>query len=316
MTVDQSRGFDRGVPSDTDVRGLTAIVLVVLAQLMLPVVSTHADSSTGWSPGPGATLDNTYTGSIDAPTLNAVVPTGSFSVSGWFVDTTAQGWPGADDIQIWLGTMDGGGQFLSETNLGLTRPDVVAALSNPNADVSGFYGMLPPNSLPIGPQTLSVYAHTPDKGWWFRQVQVTASTNPPPVATATPIVSGGAPPIVAFETPKVSEVVLTNANALITGYALDKNAGAYNGVAGIDRVQVYIGGDRDSGGLYLGDALLGNFSVTAFGLYGAQFGSSGWRLSFQPTHFQANGYVLFAYARSALTGKEAVATRYIAIHEP
>ena len=295
---------------------LAAVVSLLAAALL--VVPGNAQSA-GWAAGPDASGDNTYMGFIDQPSGNATVPTGSFTVSGWFVDTTAQGWAGADDVQVWLGTMDGGGHLLFKPNFAQTRPDVAAALGNPFAVSSGFIGSMPPGTLGVGQQTLSVYAHTPAKGWWFKQVSVNvvagAPANPAP-APPGPSVSGGAPPIVVIIRPKDSETVLTKDDFEIQGYALDRNAGKTQGVAGsgIDRVSLYLG-DRDNGGQSLGDADLGFNDTTAEGLYGSQFASAGWRLVFHPTQFHANTYVMYAYAHSVVTGKEDVATRYFAIRE-
>jgi hypothetical protein len=36
---------------------------------------------------------------------------------------------------------------------------------------------------------------------------------------------------------------------------------------------------------------------------------------FHPTQFHANTYLIFAYARSAVSGKEDVTQRFFAIHE-
>ena len=122
-------------------------------------------------------------------------------------------------------------------------------------------------------------------------------------------------PIVAIEKPKDGEAVLTKDDYDITGYALDKNATGSQGVAGsgVDRVQVYLGPRED--GVYLGDAELGFSNATAVALYGGQFASSGWRLTFHPTNFHSNTYLIYAYARSALSGKEDSAVRYFAIRE-
>lgn len=302
------------------VASVVLTALLVLGATALPWSAAQADPLTTWTPGAGASGDNTYDGFIDVPTLNATVPTGNFNVSGWFVDTTAQGWAGADDVQVWLGTMDGGGHLLSKANFAQLRPDVAAALGNPYQASSGFFSVMPPGSLPLGPQTLSVYAHTPDKGWWFKQVNVNVSANAPSAPTPAapgPSTSGGALPIVAIEKPKDSETVLTKADYEIQGYALDKNAAPYQGVAstGIDRVQVYLGAERDNGGTYLGDADLGFSNSTVEGQYGSQFASAGWRLVFHPTQFHSNTYLMFAYARSVVTGKEDVAVRYFAIRE-
>jgi hypothetical protein len=293
--------------------GLAALV----GALVVPGAA-WADAFSTWTPGPGAVLDNTYDGFIDAPAANATVPNGGFTVAGWFVDKTAQGWAGADDIQIWQGTMDGGGKLLTRAIFAQNRPDVAAATGNPFWAASGFGGVVPPGSLSAGGQALSVYAHTPSKGWWYKQVQVTVSTAAAtsPSAAPAPTVSGGALPIVGIEKPKDSEVVLTKDTYEIIGFALDKNAAPNQGVAGsgIDRVQVYIGAERENNGTFLGDADLG-FSDPVAQTYGPQFVSAGWRLVFKPTSFHANTYLMFAYARSVVTGKEEVATRFFAIRE-
>jgi hypothetical protein len=96
-----------------------------------------------------------------------------------------------------------------------------------------------------------------------------------------------------------------------------RSAASIQGVAGsgVDRVQVYLGAERDNGGRFLGEANLGFSDSIPDGLYGAQFTSAGWRLVFKPTQFRANTYLLFAYARSAVSGREDVAVRFFAIKE-
>ncbi|MGI9148855.1 MAG: hypothetical protein ACR2IK_20285 [Chloroflexota bacterium] len=277
-----------------------------------------ADGGSTWTGGPGAAGDSTYTGFIDAPIANATVSSGGFVVAGWFVDKSAQGWAGADDVQVFQGPMDGGGKLLAKATIAQNRPDVAAALGNPFWAASGFSAIVPAASVSSGQQTLSVYAHTPGKGWWYEQVQVNsaagAATAP---AASAPVVQGAALPIVGFEKPKDGEVVPTKNDYEIIGYALDTNAAPNQGVAGsgIDRVQVYIGNERDNGGIFLGEADLGFSDSTPVQQYGAQFASAGWRLTFKPTSFHANTYVLFAYARSAVSGKEDSAQRFFAIHE-
>ena len=61
--------------------------------LVLTMVAPASAQAPGWQPGPGAILENTYAGFVDQPTNGATVPSsGGFSVFGWFVDQTAQGW--------------------------------------------------------------------------------------------------------------------------------------------------------------------------------------------------------------------------------
>ena len=105
-----------------------AACLALIASMAAPA----AAQSSGWQGGPGAILDNTYVGFIDQPSSGAVVPgSGSFVVGGWFVDTTAQGWAGADQMQVWLGAMGGGGKMLANGIVGQYRPDVGTFLGNP-----------------------------------------------------------------------------------------------------------------------------------------------------------------------------------------
>jgi hypothetical protein len=294
--------------------GLTAL----LGALLGPA-SAAADPLASWTAGPGAALDNTYDGYIDVPQMNATVPTGSFTVAGWFVDKQAEGWAGADDVQIWQGTMDGGGKMLTRAMFAQSRPDVASVTGVPYWAASGFGGVVPANSLSAGNQTLSVYAHTPGKGWWYKQVNVNVSGSAPattaPAASAP--VSGGAAPVLVIEKPTSGENVITKNAYTLMGYALDKNASANQGSqgTGIDRVSVYVDKERENGGTYLGDADLGYSSQAASTGYGPQFASAGWRLTFQPTKLHAGSRILFVYAHSVVTDKEDLETRTMNIVE-
>jgi hypothetical protein len=291
-----------------------------------------AAQSSGWQPGPGAVLDNTYDGFIDVPQGGATVSTGGFGVSGWFVDKTAQGWAGADDVQVWLGTQDGGGRMLAKAIFAQSRPDVANALGNPFWAASGFSAFIPSGAVPAGSQTLTVYAHTPGKGSWFKQVTVNASDSAPaaaaPSTPSTPSapgaapapVSGGTAPILVIEAPKGAEVIKTSTSDYqIMGYALDPNAAPNQGSqgTGIDRVSVYMDADKDDGTtIFVGDAELAFDSATARAAYGDRFSSAGWRVTFKPTKFKAKGHQLFVYAHSVVTNKETLELRGFDIREP
>src|SRR5579871_6887729 len=94
-------------------RALLALSACFALVLTAAPQAAAQSAGSGWQPGPGAVQDNTYNGFIDAPTNGATVPgSGAFNVSGWFVDTTADGWAGADNVQVWLGSMDGGGTMI------------------------------------------------------------------------------------------------------------------------------------------------------------------------------------------------------------
>ena len=283
-----------------------------VAGLLLPV-SAGAQVA-AWSPGPNAAGDaGDYAGVIDVPAGGATVPSSGFTVSGWFVDKTAQGWAGADDVQVWLGTMEGGGKMLAKANFAQNRPDVASALGNPFWAASGFGAGIPSGAVPTGNQTLNVYAHTPGKGWWFKPVTVNVSASTAAAPAPGTTTSGTGLPKVGITRPADGEKVLTKNEFEIIGYAYDPAAKPNQGVAGsgIDRVQVYIGA-REENGTFLGDATLGYSDATAAA---AGFPSGGWRLTFKPTLFHANTYLMYAYARSAVTGKEEQTQRFFQIRE-
>lgn len=153
-------------------------VAVLLVGLLLPVSADAAPSAAGgWLPGPGAAGENTYDGYIDLPAADAQVGTrGAVQVSGWVVDRTAQGWAGADDVEIFLGLMSDGGTLLGHAFFAQPRPDVGAALGSPYWAASGWTAAIPTSALVPGSNTLSVYTHSPTKGWWYKQVTVSVGS--------------------------------------------------------------------------------------------------------------------------------------------
>jgi len=298
---------------------------LVAGALLAPMPA--AAQTSGWQPGPGAVLDNTYDGFIDVPAGGATVSSNGFQVSGWFVDTSAEGWAGADDIQVWLGAMDGGGKMLAKASFPQSRPDVATALNNPFWASSGYTAFVGSGAVPAGNQTLSVYAHTPSKGWWFKTVNVNVSASAP-AATApstgtggtAPTVAQGAPPVLVIETPKGAEIIKTNVqDYAITGYALDPNAQPNQGSqgTGIDRVSVYMDADKDDAkSVFIGDAELAFDNAAARAAFGERFSASGWRITFKPTRFKAGFHQLFVHAHSVVTGKETLELRGFDIREP
>jgi hypothetical protein len=289
--------------------------LAGLVGALLVPASAAADPLSSWTGGPGAVLDPTYAGFIDVPAMNGTVPTGNFTVAGWFVDQTAQGWAGADDVQVWQGTMDGGGKMLAKAVFAQSRPDVASALGNPFFAASGFGAFIPGGALAPGAQTLSAYVHTPGKGWWYKQTQVTvsasapASASPAPSAptTSAPSVTGGALPIVVIEQPTPGTNINTHDSVYtIMGYALDRAALPNQPTqgSGIDHVSVYVDKEKDDGGTFLGDAELAFTDTAASSAYGQQFAVSGFRLDFKPTAQHDGAHNLFIYAHSVVTGKE------------
>jgi hypothetical protein len=150
------------------------VLSVVAASASLPgrVVATVGP---GWLAGPGATGDNTsYAGVIDAPLNEArISSSGAVQLAGWFLDRTATGWAGADDVEIFAGTMGDGGSLLTHALFAAQRADVASAFDRPDWLPSGWSAAVSSNALLHGLNVLWVYAHTPAKGWWYLQLRVT-----------------------------------------------------------------------------------------------------------------------------------------------
>jgi hypothetical protein len=182
-------------------RWLAAYPAIALALIgaAAPALAQQLPSAPGvgaWAPGPAATGDrNSLAGVIDAPAAGATLTSSNLQLSGWFVDLTAQGWAGADDVEIFAGGMESGGRPLAHAQFGQTRADVAAALKNGFWAASGWTANVSTATLPPGATTLSVYVHTPAKGWWARQVTITLRAPPPPPAPLpTPSTRGVRPP--------------------------------------------------------------------------------------------------------------------------
>jgi hypothetical protein len=262
------------------------LVLALSVSVLTGAVAVQAQSmpGAGWSPAAGAVGDNTYEGFIDQPVSGATIAAGaSFTVSGWVVDTTAEGWSGIDGVQVMLGS-----NVLANLAVGVSRPDVAAALNNPFYGNSGFNGVVA-SALPTGAQTLTVVAHTPNKGSWSKSVQVNVSGSAGPVVTTG---TGTTGIVLRIISPTADDLVLPNNNGTINGTAYDTRTRAELGV-GVDRVSLYLNGARGTAGSqFLGDAV--------------QNGTN-WSLAWEPTKYDGVQHnILWVYAHSSVTGEEAL----------
>ena len=238
--------------------------------------------SIGWQPGPGAAAGSTYQGNVDSPTRGAIIlTTGSFLVRGWFVDTSAQGWAGVDNVQVWLGAMDGGGQMLAQAQFDQPRPDVGSAMGNPYWANSGFLAAVPGASMPGGPQTLYIYVHTPGNGWWYQTVQVNGG------GTASNISAGNAAPTGLPQVQVIAPIEGQNISQLsrqstISGTVSD---------ASNTTVDVWLDGDRNSpGAIELGTATPST--------------DGSWQLVMTPNHIATGHHNLSVYADDRSTALE------------
>ncbi|MBV9329901.1 MAG: hypothetical protein JO352_39875 [Chloroflexi bacterium] len=279
-----------------------ATALVVAAQLLTTgqaAAQAVSLTTTIWLPGPNSAGLSTLSGTVDQPQSATTA-----QLSGWVVDTTAQGWSGIDTVQVWNGLMDAGGQQLSTAVLQLNRPDVATSLGNPYYASSGFSANVPSSTFASG-NILYIYAHTPDKGWWYQQVLSSGA--------AAGYMAG---PRLDLETPTTLATVHSNQAYTIRGTAYDPLADPSK-TTGVDRVQVYLNGDRKTG-IYIGDATLGLYDKFS---QQAGRGDAGFQLTFQPDSWMSSPIdnqiiQLTVYAHSSVTGSESSVRQSIIISVP
>jgi len=266
-------------------RGAVSLWIVVVALLSAVATPAAAQTAGDWAPAAGAVGDNTYMGFVDEPAANATVGA-SFNVTGWIVDTSAQGWAGIDDVEVLLG-----GTSLAHLALGVARPDVASALGNPYFANAGFSGAV--GGVPAGSQTLTILAHTPGKGSWSTQVTVNVGS-----AAGGPVTSSSAL-VVKIISPTPDDVVSSNNNGTIFGTAYDTRTRQDLG-SGVDRVQVYLDGPRgQTGSQTLGDAVLSG---------------ANWTLAWEPTKYNSvRHHILYVYAHSAVTGEELLVNQEVTL---
>jgi len=283
------------------VRGLAALGLVAAQLLSAGQASAQAISltTTSWLPGPSSTGLSTLSGTVDQPKSATLG-----QLNGWVVDTTANGWSGVDTVQVWNGLMDSGGQLISNAVIQLNRPDVAATLGNPYYASSGFTANVPPSTL-ASSGIMYVYAHTPDKGWYYAEVLSSGA--------AAGFMAG---PRLDVETPNALATVHSNAAYTLRGTAYDPLADP-NQSTGVDRVQVYLDGDRKTG-TYIGDAALGLYDQ-----FSERAGqpNAGFQLTFQPNSWMpsiTDNQIskLTIYAHSSVSGSESSVQRSIVISVP
>jgi hypothetical protein len=280
-------------------------VLVLVCLLLAAAAGpAYADQSSPWSPGPNAAGDDTYSGYIDAPISGtSVLPNSTVTVRGWIVDRTATGWSGIDDVAVYLGYQDQGGALMNHATLALPRDDVAAALGQPYWAASGFSATFSAAALSTGSNLLVVYAHTPDKGWWYKQLQVIVAAPPARAFADDPLL------IVRTATPSLDVPQSTN-NLVLDGYAIDRNMPMNQqlgvGGSGVSSVQAYLDGPKTPGngaGSLIATASMGKENREATG-FGERFLNSGWEITIHPSDLSVDRHELYIYAESAFWPSE------------
>jgi hypothetical protein len=175
-------------------------------------------------------------------------------------------------------------------------PARVAQASDPPGFQSvGYPVLLVEHGLPPGPLaeipvvTSGAVALAPVTPEAPRPVEVAAARPAVSVAAAQPAVIQPGPSLVlSVNNPQPGDL-LPKGKVVMQGLAFDRAATSGSGV---DRVSIFVD-DRDSGGQHVGDATLG------------QPGATGFTVTADLTR-AAGSHTLFVYARSAVTGREAV----------
>jgi hypothetical protein len=142
---------------------------------------------------------------------------------------------------------------------------------------------LTPAVVPSAPSAELIARPTPGA------VAQTAPASAPAPAAGLPAVTQPGPSLVlSLANPQPNDL-LPRGKYIMQGQAFDRAA---NSGTGVDRVSVFVD-DRDSGGQHVGDAILGQPGLTGFTVTADLSRIAG-------------GHTLYVYARSAVSGREAV----------
>ncbi len=278
----------------------TLVFVFLLGLLAGPLATTaSADAASPWTAARGASGEDTYAGFVDAPVSGAsVLPNSTVTVTGWVVDRTAVGWTGIDAVEVYLGLRDQGGALMARTAFGVPRADVANALGSASWTNSGFKAAFSAASLAVGSNLVAVYAHTPDKGWWYKPLQITLPAAPARAFADDPLL------IVREATPSL-DVPQSTPTLTLTGYAIDRNLppGVALGVggSGVSSVLAYLDGPRNRGngqGALVATASPGQKNREATG-FGERFGMSGFEIDIHPSDLTVDTHALYIYADSA-----------------
>jgi hypothetical protein len=157
--------------------------------------------------------------------------------------------------------------------------------------MAGWRGTLDTGALSPGQNLLNVYAHTPNKGWWFEAMTVSVGST----------TEGGAPTL-QVSTPQPDEQVSDRLPYYrVSGTATDPA----HGPNAIDYVEVWLNGEQGSdNGTLLGTA---NFDTK----------SGQWFVDFNPARYPQITSNLYVYAHSAVTGKRTlVVVHFVIVDRP
>jgi hypothetical protein len=226
---------------------------------------------------------------IDEPRVGSLAA-GTVLVSGWAVDRNSKNDPSIERVNVFL---DGIGEdkMLGEATLGVSRPDVAELLDESKFLASGWTFSWTTGNLE-GNHTLFVIA-------WG---------NAGRVSLATREVND---PLVRFDSPAAGARIQQDDLVEIAGWAIDRTDLEGDG---IESVTMYL--DANDAAHLLGAATPDQASDDLAGIYGDRFGLSGWTYTWDVGQTPTGEHVLYAVARSSVSGHETTATRKIEVKGP
>jgi hypothetical protein len=131
--------------------------------------------------------------------------------------------------------------------------------------------------------------------------QAVPSATPTASAAASCVTTPAQGVVLIVENPNPGDVLTPGSNVVIQGIAYDPTAAS--GI-GVDRVSGYLG-DRDTGGIFWGNAVLGLPNPLA---NSGQFATAGFSLRSPTIPAGSGGRTIFIYAHSSVTNREAIAS--------
>lgn len=223
---------------------------------------------------------------IDEPKLGGVIA-GTVQVNGWAVDRNSTDGPAVETVSLYLDSINADSK-LGDATLGLDRPDVATLLDEQKYLKSGWMFTWVAGTLE-GNHTLFVVARAKGE----RASVVSRELNDP---------------LVRFETPASGASFRQEEVVDVTGWAIDRTDADGDG---IESVTLYLDAKDDAH--KLGVATLGQESGELAELYGEGFATSGWSFSWDSGQTAAGEHVLYAVAKSSVSGHLTTATRKVVI---
>jgi hypothetical protein len=274
------------------------LVLVLLAYTTAGPGRAQAEAVAGSSPV--VTIEQPATSSLG---------TSAFAVTGWAIDSLAVSSAGIDMVNVYVWPSDAAGNVASgqapvysgAATYGVPRNDVAGTYGT--QFYSSGYGLQVP-ALPAGTYLVGVFGHSNLVDNWSNSSRV--------VQVLAPSAPAASSALITLDSPASGNSATT---FTVTGWSIDTGATADSG---IDAVHVYIYASDAAGNVptgatpvFFSGASLGGVRPDISGLYGGQFGASGFSLAGPSL---ADGYYLVsAYGHSAISGTWAVQSHVIQV---